>query len=73
MTVQGHACSDWKVVAEQINNYFATVRERNRQGDCNFCDYLTHKIDNCFSFHFFNNTATVALKLEKLRKKYLLN
>ena len=42
MTVQGHDCSDRKVIAEQFNHFFATVGERNgrtnSQGDCNFRD-----------------------------------
>ena len=65
MTVEGHDCDDRKAIAEEFNNFFATVGERNRhtnsEGDCNFRDYLTHKTDKIFSFRQIDNTATIRI------------
>ena len=52
MIVKGHDCGDRKVIAEELNIFFATVGERNghtnSEGDCNFRHYLTHKTDIFF-------------------------
>ena len=56
---------DRKVIAEEFNNFFATVGERNGhtnpEGDCNFRDYLTHITDKIFSFCQIDNTATIRI------------
>ena len=65
MTVEGHDCGDRKAIAEEFNNFFATVGERNghtnSEGNCNFRDYLTHKTDKIFSFRQIDNTATIRI------------
>ena len=65
MTVGGHDCGDRKAIAEEFNNFFATVGERNghtnSEGNCNFRDYLTHKTDKFFSFRQIDNTATIRI------------
>ena len=60
ITVQGHDCSDRKVIAEEFNNYIATVREwnghTNSQGDCNFRDYISNRqIDNTSTIRIIKN------------------
>ena len=59
MTIQGHECSDKKVIAEQFNIYFATkgmqnVHRDNAHDRHSFRNYLTHETENYFSFHMID-------------------
>ena len=68
MTVEGHDCGDRKAIAEEFNNFFATVGERNghtnSEGDCNFRDYLTHKTEKFF--HFVKLTILLPFELSRI-------
>ena len=66
MTIQGHECSDKKVIAEQFNMFFATMGMQNVHRDnahdrhC-FRNYLTHQTETNFSFHMIDNNTTVRM------------
>ena len=66
MTIQGHNCSDKKVIAEQFNIFFATmgmqdVHSYNAHDRHSFRNYLTHQTETNFSFHMIDNNATVRM------------
>ena len=66
MTIQGHECSDKKVIAEQFNIFFATMGMQNVHRDNvhdrhSFRNYLTHQTETNFSFHMIDNNATVRM------------
>ena len=66
MTIQGHECSDKKVIAEQFNIFFATMGMQNVHRDNahdrhSFRNYLTHQTETNFSFHMVDNNATVRM------------
>ena len=66
MTIQGHECSDKKVIAEQFNIFFTTMGMQNVHRDNvhdrhSFRNYLTHQTETNFSFHMIDNNATVRM------------
>ena len=66
MTIQGHECSDKKVIADQFNIFFATMGMQNVHRDNvhdrhSFRNYLTHQTETNFSFHMIDNNATVRM------------
>ena len=66
MTIQGHECSDKKVIADQFNIFFATMGMQNVHRDNvhdrhSFRNYLTHQTGTNFSFHMIDNNATVRM------------
>ena len=66
MTIQGHECSDKKVIAEQFNIFFATMGMQNVHRDNahdrhSFRNYLTNQTETNFSFHMIDNNATVRM------------
>ena len=66
MTIQGHECSDKKVIAEQFNIFFATMGMQNVHRDNahdrhSLRNYLTHQTETNFSFNMVDNNATVRM------------
>ena len=66
MTIQGHECSNKKVIAEQFNIFFATMGMLNVHKDIardrhSFWIYLTLQTETNFSFHMIDNNATVRM------------
>ena len=66
LTIHGHECNDKKVIAEQFNIFFASMRMQNTHRDNahdrnSFRNYLTHQTKTSFSFHWIDNNDTVRL------------
>ena len=66
LTIHSHECNDKKVIAEQFNIFFASMRMQNTHRDNahdrnSFLNYLTHQTKTSFSFHWIDNNDTVRL------------
>ena len=74
MTINGEDCSDRQVIADNSNDFFSTIGERNEKNirkynGSHFQDYLTNHTDCHFAFHLINNNDTIRIvKKIKLSK-----
>ena len=74
MTINGEDCSDRQVIADNSNDFFSTIGEKNdknirKYNGSHFQDYLTNHTDCHFAFHLINNNDTIRIvKKIKLSK-----
>jgi len=60
--IQGHPCTDKKVMANAFNNYFATICSQTNSmssDDESYQNYLTARTENQFNFKLINHDITI--------------
>ena len=66
MTINGTACHDKQVIADNFNRFFASIGEMNETNtvehmDSSYKDYLTNRIDSNFAFRLIDNRYTLKI------------